>query len=68
MAEIEPLQALHYNLQQVGGLQAVVAPPYDVIDAQQRRELAARSPYNVVNIDLPEGEDPYRAAAEQFAS
>jgi uncharacterized protein (DUF1015 family) len=68
MAEIEPLHALHYNLQKTSGLQSVVAPPYDVIDARQRQDLAARSPYNVVNIDLPHGEDPYRHAAEQFAA
>jgi uncharacterized protein (DUF1015 family) len=68
MAEIEPIQALHYNLQKTDGLQAVVAPPYDVIDAEQRQDLAARSPYNVVNIDLPQGEDPYREAAKLFAA
>jgi uncharacterized protein (DUF1015 family) len=68
MAEIEPLTALHYDLQKIGGLQAVVAPPYDVIDAQQRAELAGRSPYNVVRIDLPEGDDPYRSAAERLAA
>ena len=68
MAEIEPLEALHYNLQKTGGLQNVVAPPYDVIDAQQRRDLAARSPYNVVNVDLPQGEDPYGEAAQLFAT
>jgi uncharacterized protein (DUF1015 family) len=67
MAEIEPLTALHYNLEKTGGLQDVVAPPYDVIDAKQRAALAARSPYNVVRIDLPEGEDPYGSAAEQLA-
>ena len=63
MAEIEPLRALHYDLDKTGGLQQVVAPPYDVIDAEQREELAARSPYNVVRIDLPVGDDPYAAAA-----
>ena len=64
MAEIEPLQALHYNLAVTGGLQPVVAPPYDVIDAEQRAVLAARSPYNVVHIDLPQGDgDPYAHAA-----
>jgi uncharacterized protein (DUF1015 family) len=68
MAEIEPLTALHYNLEKTGGLQNVVAPPYDVIDAEQRAQLAARSPYNVVQIDLPHGDDPYAAAAEQLAS
>ena len=39
----------------VGSLADVVAPPYDVIDPEQRAALAARSPYNVVRIDLPEG-------------
>lgn len=63
MADVEPLRALHYNLSKTGGLQDVVAPPYDVIDAPHRADLAGRSPYNVVQIDLPEGEDPYENAA-----
>jgi uncharacterized protein (DUF1015 family) len=64
MATIEPFRALHYNLAKTGGLQNVVAPPYDVIDEAQRQELRARSPYNVVRIDLPNGDpDPYAGAA-----
>src|SRR4051794_29780487 len=63
MADVEPLRALHYNLEMTGGLQAVVAPPYDVIDAGQRARLAESSRYNVVNIDLPAGHDPYGDAA-----
>src|SRR3954468_11822596 len=64
MADVEPLQALHYNLAKVGGLQPVAAPPYDVIDAAQRAELLGRSPYNVVEVDLPsDGGDPYAHAA-----
>jgi uncharacterized protein (DUF1015 family) len=67
MAEVRPLRALHYNLGAVGSLDAVTAPPYDVIDAELRRELLARSPFNVVEIDLPVapgGGDPYEHAAE----
>jgi uncharacterized protein (DUF1015 family) len=67
MPEVRPLPALHYNLGAVGSLEAVIAPPYDVIDAEMRRELLARSPFNVVEIDLPEapgGGDPYEHAAE----
>ncbi|MDX6643971.1 MAG: hypothetical protein QOD76_1933, partial [Solirubrobacteraceae bacterium] len=69
MADVQPLRALHYDLGKVGTLADVVAPPYDVIDADQRARLAARSPHNVVAIDLPEdsGGDPYAAAAELFA-
>ena len=65
MAEIEPLRALHYDPARTSGLQDVVSPPYDVIDADQRAALVARSPHNVVAIDLPEGgEDRYETAAE----
>jgi uncharacterized protein (DUF1015 family) len=64
MAEIQPLRALHYDLGVVGSLDAVAAPPYDVIDPAQRARLAARSPYNIVHVDLPEGEpDAYAEAA-----
>lgn len=67
MAEILPLRALHYDLAKTGGLQPVVAPPYDVIDAQARAALAAQSTYNVVGIDLPQPTDSldaYENAAE----
>jgi uncharacterized protein (DUF1015 family) len=66
MATIEPLRALHYDLDRVGRLDDVVAPPYDVIDAAERAQLAERSPYNVVRIDLPRGDDPYAHAARQL--
>jgi uncharacterized protein (DUF1015 family) len=69
MADVQPLRALHYDLSVVGRLADVVAPPYDVIDADQRAALIARSPFNVVAVDLPEGEpDPYVAARELFES
>src|SRR5271165_3095448 len=68
MAVVEPLQAMHYVTSVTGGLQPVIAPPYDVIDAAERARLASRSPYNVVAIDLPEeprgGGDRYAHAAE----
>ncbi len=53
MADIQPLRALHYDLSVAGALGDVVAPPYDVIDAAQRTALIARSPFNVVAVDLP---------------
>src|SRR3954468_8204601 len=69
MADVEPLQALHYDLAKVGGLQPVAAPPYDVIDAALRAELLGRSPYNVVEIDLPQSDgDPYAHAADVLST
>jgi uncharacterized protein (DUF1015 family) len=66
MADVQPLRALHYDLGRAGPLGDVASPPYDVIDPRQRAALAARSPYNVVHVDLPEapdGGDPYAHAA-----
>ena len=40
-----------------GAARGVIAPPYDVIDAALRAELVAKSPYNVVEIDLPVADD-----------
>jgi uncharacterized protein (DUF1015 family) len=77
MADVRPIYATRYDLDVVGSLQEVVAPPYDVIDAAARAELLARSPYNAVAIDLPKpyGEtgprqtedDPYERAARTMA-
>ena len=58
MAEVLPFRALQYDLEKVGSLDAVAAPPYDVIDAAGRRALLERSPYNAVAIDLPKPFDP----------
>jgi uncharacterized protein (DUF1015 family) len=70
MADVQPLRALHYALEKTGGLQPVVAPPYDVIYNEGRTALLEQSPYNVVAIDLPlaaDGGDPYEHAAETLA-
>jgi uncharacterized protein (DUF1015 family) len=73
MADVRPIFATHYDLDVVGSLQEVAAPPYDVIGPELRAELLERSPYNAVAIDLPKpyGEtgpqrtedDPYERAA-----
>ena len=73
MADVRPIHATHYDLDVVGSLQDVAAPPYDVIDAAMRAELLERSPYNAVAIDLPKpygetgpqqtDDDPYERAA-----
>jgi uncharacterized protein (DUF1015 family) len=57
MADLQPLRTLRYEPSEVGSLGDVIAPPYDVIDDAMRNELAARSPYNVVHVDLPPSYD-----------
>ena len=49
MPTVRPFQALRYA---VSPLDDVVAPPYDVISDEQRRDYLARSPYNVVHLTL----------------
>jgi uncharacterized protein (DUF1015 family) len=70
VAAIAPLHALRYDPRTVGSLDAVAAPPYDVIDDAQRAALAARSPFNVVELDLPRGNggDPYLHAQTTMES
>src|SRR5262249_9653835 len=53
-----PFRAIRY----AGGpvLDAVCAPPYDVIDARARDALLAADPHNAVRLILP---DSYTAAA-----
>src|ERR671914_1414820 len=66
MADVQPLRTLRYEPQAVGSLEAVIAPPYDVIGEAERAELLERSPFNVVEIDLPRsnGGDPYMHARD----
>ena len=68
MVDLQPLRALHYDLGVAGPLKDLIAPPYDVVDAEQRTALLERSPFNVVGVDLPRGEpDPYEHAARLLA-
>ena len=73
MPHIRPFRALRFDASSVGDLGAVVAPPYDVIDAELRQRLVARHPANVVRLDLPveesgdEPDDRYRRAARTLA-
>jgi len=55
VAEVKPFRAVHYD-ERAGSLDALVAPPYDVISPAERDELSARDPHNVVHLTLPTDE------------
>lgn len=57
MADVRPFQALTFDTRIAGPLSRLVAPPYDVIDAEARAQYLARSPHNIVNLTLPEDEN-----------
>lgn len=58
MAEIRPFRAMRYR-SDLDPAQ-VTCPPYDVLSAQERAALAARSPYAAVRVILPEGDSNTR--------
>ncbi|MBI2755094.1 MAG: DUF1015 domain-containing protein [Chloroflexi bacterium] len=55
MPAVRPFQAVRYDPSVAGPVDAVLCPPYDVITPTQRLEYQARSPYNAVRLELPEG-------------
>jgi uncharacterized protein (DUF1015 family) len=62
MAVVKPFRAERYDEQSAGPLEQLVAPPYDVISPEERSELLAKSPYNVVHLTLPDTEEEAGAA------
>ncbi|MGK2958736.1 MAG: DUF1015 family protein [Acidimicrobiales bacterium] len=67
MPDFQPFHGLRYD--EAIDMNATCSPPYDVIGEAERVALAARTPYNVVHIDLPipgdevDNEDPYLRSA-----
>ena len=57
VADVRPFRAERYDEANAGPLEALVAPPYDVITPEQRQDYLARSPYNVVHLTLPDDEE-----------
>ena len=68
MPAIAPIAPLRYNPTKIRDLGAVIAPPYDVISEERRRELLQRDPHNFIRLILPEGDgdERYAHAAELF--
>jgi uncharacterized protein (DUF1015 family) len=67
LERLEPFRALTFDRERVGSFDRVVAPPYDLIDRTRQDELYARSPFNVVRLELNREADPYGAAAATLA-
>lgn len=53
MAKVIPFRGILYNMSKVKG-DDVIAPPYDIITPERRKELYSKSPYNIVKIDFGE--------------
>jgi len=55
-----------YDPNVVGSMDAVVAPPYDVISPEESQALRAAHPANTVRLILPRGETPYAEADKRL--
>lgn len=66
MARIAPFQGIRYDVDRVGSLDNVVAPPYDVISPEYRSELLQKSEWNIVGVDLPVKEQPTEEDSERY--
>ena len=66
MAEVQAFRGYRYDLGRVGALSDVIAPPYDVIDAELQNQLYERSPHNVIRLILTKetGDERYTQAAQ----
>lgn len=69
--QLSPFRALRYADADRSRLARLLSPPYDVVDEDERRELEAGDPHNVVRLILPRDAagspgSAYRAAAERL--
>ncbi|MBX3301310.1 MAG: DUF1015 domain-containing protein [Nitrospira sp.] len=52
MSQIFPFQGMRYDQAIVGSIKDVVAPPYDIIDAEGQQQLHDRHPHNIIRMEL----------------
>ena len=69
MPELSPFRAVRYTAR-AGPASDLLAPPYDVIDPRQARELRERSPHNAIHLVLPEppGAEGHAEAARTLSA
>lgn len=63
MAEVKAFRGLRFR-KKAGEIGTLICPPYDIISEEQRQAFIAQNPYNVIRLELPKGEEPYRQAGE----
>ncbi len=64
MAEIRAFKALRFDTEKAGAIEELVCPPYDIISEEQRQEYIYRNSNNIIRLELPKGDEPYKTAGE----
>lgn len=63
MATIKPFRGLRFSAG-AGDIRQLTCPPYDIISEEQRLRFLQTNPNNIIRLELPKGEDPYKEAGE----
>ena len=66
MIEVRPFREYSYNQRKITNLSDVIAPPYDVIDEKERKNLGERSKYNFIHLTLPEIYNPDKDSSKFY--
>ena len=64
MVDFLPFRGVRYDTAIAGPMDRLICPPYDVISPAHERALLARSPHNMVRLELAELPGP--ASAERY--
>ena len=64
MAEIRPFRGLRFDTEKAGKIEELVCPPYDIISEEQRQGYLRENENNIIQLELPAGEDPYNEAGK----
>ena len=65
MAVIKGFKGLRFT-DKAGDISTLICPPYDIIDNNMRTELINKNEYNLVRLELPEGENKYESAGKLY--
>ena len=63
MAEIKAFKGMRYS-GDAGAICQLCCPPYDIISDTQRQEFLDTNPNNIIRLELPKGDEPYKTASE----
>ena len=64
MAIISAFKGMRFDTDKAGSIKTLCCPPYDIISEEQRLGFIAENEYNIIRLELPKGETPYKTAAE----
>ncbi len=67
MATVIPFHGMRFTAK-AGDIKELCCPPYDIISEEQRAEYLSVNQRNIIRLELPEGDEPYKKAGELLES